>query len=269
MGRRKAPNGICCLCGEEGPLSYEHVPPRAAFNNRPIVEYKGDEIIRLSSEEVVRGHKNQRGAGGFTLCPRCNNKTGSWYGGHFVLWCYQGMDILVRSGGHPTLYYMYKQYPLAIIKQIVTMFFSANGHKFREKAGELERFVLNREARHIPSMYRFFAYYNIEGGMRSTGIMGQFVTDGSNQTIMSDISFPPFGYLMTIDSRPPDPRLFDITHFADYRFDEFAVKEIRLPVLPTHTPYAGDYRTQEDLHRDREENLRRMKEMEPSPDSGL
>lgn len=29
--------GICHICGNDGKLSYEHVPPEAAFNNHRIL----------------------------------------------------------------------------------------------------------------------------------------------------------------------------------------------------------------------------------------
>jgi hypothetical protein len=62
--------------------------------------------------------------GYYTLCDKCNNDTGAWYGTQFVNWCYQGMDVLIRSNGKPTLIYLNYVFPLQVLKQIVTMFFS-------------------------------------------------------------------------------------------------------------------------------------------------
>jgi len=64
---------------------------------------------------------------------------------------------------------------------------------------------------------------------------------------MSEIVFPQLGYMMTIDSRPPDDRLFEITHFARFDYSQFEVMELRLPVLPTHLWIPGDYRTREEI----------------------
>ena len=64
---------------------------------------------------------------------------------------------------------------------------------------------------------------------------------------MSEINYPPFGYLMTIDSESPDKRLFEITHFANYNYNEFKVMTLKLPVLPTHLGYPGDYRTEKEI----------------------
>lgn len=56
--------------------------------------------------------------------------------------------------------------------------------------------------------------------------------------------------MMTIDSNPPDGRLAEITHFSHYGYEEFSVFSQRLPVLPTHTVFPGDYRTKERIYRD-------------------
>jgi hypothetical protein len=34
--------------------------------------------------EKVRGRQSQRGAGGHTLCLKCNHTTGHWYGSAYV-----------------------------------------------------------------------------------------------------------------------------------------------------------------------------------------
>jgi hypothetical protein len=60
---------------------------------------------------------------------------------------------------------------------------------------------------------------------------------------LSEITFPPFGYVLTLDSAPLDRRLLEITHFSRYRYDEFRVLELRPPVLDTPTSFPGDYRT--------------------------
>ena len=65
-----------------------------------------------------------------------------------------------------------------------------------------------------------------------------------------DLSFPPFGYLLTINSTPPDPQLFEISHFARFEYQEFAVMELRLPTLETHLMNPGDYRTKPEIYRD-------------------
>jgi 5-methylcytosine-specific restriction endonuclease McrA len=80
MAKRKE-FGKCRICGNDGQLSFEHVPPQAAFNNAPAVGYTMDEHLRAEGDlALMRGEKSQRGVGAFTLCIKCNNDTGAWYG---------------------------------------------------------------------------------------------------------------------------------------------------------------------------------------------
>ena len=81
------PNGQCHLCGSSGPLTFEHVPPSAAFNDHRVLEADIHKLIGsdlLADLKNPTGKYNQRGSGKFTLCRRCNNDTGGWYGRAYV-----------------------------------------------------------------------------------------------------------------------------------------------------------------------------------------
>jgi hypothetical protein len=156
------------------------------------------------------------------------------------------MDLLRRSGGRPSLIYVYQIYPLSVLKQIVTMFLSVNGGALT-KNQDLVGFVLDPRKKYLPPDYRFFVYYNHSGGIRVRDISAALKIDTGRVMVSTEFSFPPFGYVLTFDTPPLDGRLFEITHFARYGYDEFDRIELRLPVLPTHTPLPGDYRTREEI----------------------
>ncbi|MGH7228400.1 MAG: hypothetical protein ACREIH_04220 [Nitrospiraceae bacterium] len=256
MARSRENRGVCRLCGTEGPLSFEHVPPRAAFNNRPVIAYGFDEAIKAGPESPAKGRIQQRGAGAYTLCVRCNNDTGRWYGNHYADWTHGALTTLVRARGDPGVVCVRDLAPLPVIKQIITMFFSVNGEKFRSAQPGLVRFVLNREARGFDPRFRVFAYYTLSGKTRAVGVCAALDVSRGRTTIMSEVSFPPFGYMVTFDSETPDGRLFEITHFAHYGYSERTSQTLRLRLLPTHTALPGDYRTRDQIYRDREANLR-------------
>jgi hypothetical protein len=241
--------GKCHLCGKPGELSFEHVPPRKAFNERPVVKAQFEDIIGLGPDEQIRGTIQQRGAGGYTLCPKCNNDTGRWYGVSFIDWCYQGFEILEKTNGKPTLIYLNYLFPLRIIKQIITMFFSVNGSEFGDANPELVKFVLNREQYNLSPKYRFFVYYNISGRFRFVGASAKVDSHTREIITLSEINFPPYGYVMTFGSAPPESRLFEITYFSKYRYKDHVVKAMKLPVLPTHMWFPGDYRTKEEIEK--------------------
>ena len=157
------------------------------------------------------------------------------------------MDILQATGGNPSLIYMNYLFPLSIVKHIITMFFSVNSNTFRKFHPELVSFILNKQERNLSPKYRIYVYYNLSSLMRFHGahVSGD-IFKGKLRTF-SEITYPPFGYVMTFNSEPPDERLFDITHFAKYEYGKFVVLNLRLPVMEINTPYPGDYRSKKEI----------------------
>ena len=261
MGRRVKVSGICKLCGSEGSLSFEHVPPKAAFNDgkyyyeisAEIITKEADTIVNPEYADLVKkglAKKKQGGMGAYSLCAKCNNTTGLWYAPAFIEWAYQGMGILLKTMNKPTLYYPTYIYPLRIIKQILTMFFTVNIHDFRNIEPELVKFILNKEERFLSSRFKIYAYYSIEGKQRSIG--NNFVGDLNGIGCVmhvSEIAFSPFGFVLAIDSKTiPDKRLTDITRFASYEYNHWIDHFQRFETLPTHLPFAPlDYRTRDEI----------------------
>jgi hypothetical protein len=158
---------------------------------------------------------------------------------------------LERTGGEPKLIYAHDIRPLRIIKQIIAMFFSINPEEFRTApiGAELVRLLSNREEKGLPPGVRFYAYYNTGGHLRYNSIASLMRFDSGLVHLFAEITHPPFGYVMALDSEPPDPRLFDITHFAYLDLDDERTLHLDLPTLPTHLPLSGDYRTWEEIVR--------------------
>jgi hypothetical protein len=246
--------GPCHICGEVKPLTDEHVPPRAAFNDKRTITINFDTAMTLGPDIEPKGKHNQGGVKFKTLCERCNNLTGRWYGEAFVDWCYRGADILQKTEGKPSLITVYHAFPLRVIKQIITMFFSVNSTKFREVHPYLEDFVLSKEKRYLPPQYHVYVYYNLAGLFRYHGVgaVGNF--NGGVHSVFSEITYPPYGYVLSLKSLAPDKRLYEITHFARYGYMDFRDIEMRPPVLPTDSPLPGDYRTKEQMYEDRAKN---------------
>ena len=193
----------------------------------------------------MKGRVQQSGAGDYTLCERCNNDTGAWYGNAFADWTWQGARILSLAEGQPSLYYNFQIFPLCVIKQVLCMFFSTNGEKFRGAQPELVRLILNREERCLKPGIRIFTFFNSSPVTRQTGVVGQANVFTGKVTIMSEIAFPPLGYLMTFNSEPPKEQLVDISFFAGYRYSDWKEISLRIPALPVYTYLPGDYRPRE------------------------
>ncbi|WP_181646106.1 hypothetical protein [Paenibacillus anseongensis] len=73
---------------------------------------------------------------------------------------------------------------------------------------------------------------------------------------MSEIAFPPMGYVMTFNSEPPDSRLVEITHFTRYGYNDFETVFLNFSQLPVHLFMPGDYRTKEEIYKALEENTK-------------
>lgn len=249
MARTRKVFGPCHICGAVTQLTFEHVPPRAAFNDRPIVGKRFEELFKgdlIENIDNFKGEKSQKGAGVYSLCERCNNVTGAWYGNAFIDWSYQGLILGEQAEIAPSLHLIFRIFPLRVIKQICCMFFSVNSPGLNEAQPDLVRFVLNKDHKYLDPKIRIYVFYNRAGRGRQSAISGilDFGSSGSAR-IFSEIAFPPFGYVLSIDSTPPDPRLIDISFFANYRNNDWKDITLNIPVLPVYTPFPGDYRSRE------------------------
>ncbi|MCD4654051.1 hypothetical protein K8T06_08950 [bacterium] len=257
MSRNKIVNGKCHICGDYGKLTFEHVPPRKAFNDRPVMLVEYGKMLKQGLEKQHRGIIQQKGAGGYTLCEFCNNRTGAWYGRDFINWSYQALNNYINTKGISDLFLPFHIFPLRVIKQIITMFFSINDVTFSVKNPELVKFVLHRTERNLNPRYQVYCYI-IENfrGMRNFGIMAMAKQNNWGWKIhtMSELAFPPFGFLLIIDSDQFDERLLNITHFCYEDYDKWRSVFLRIPVMQIHLPIPGDFRTEAQIRDDRAKN---------------
>ena len=97
--------GQCCICGKESELTFEHIPPRAAFNNFNMKLY---DFWGYLLRNNTKYHPFQRGAGKYSLCASCNNRTGEWYGAAYAEFASQGMKYF-KSNAQGIVIRMYLQ----------------------------------------------------------------------------------------------------------------------------------------------------------------
>lgn len=236
--------GPCHLCGTVTALSFEHVPPRRAFNDRPVTSKVAEDVFAAQTLEEMhnaRGIKQPRGAGAYTLCEPCNNKTGGWYGRAYVDWAYQALMISENAKVAPSLHYTFQVFPLRVIKQIACMFFSANHPDFQAVHEDTVRFVLNKWAKYLDPKFRIYVYFNRSPMSRQAAVTGQ-LTFGQGTKVYSEISFPPLGYILSLSGKPPHDGLCDISFFSRYGYNEWTDVSLNVPVLPVASPFPGDFR---------------------------
>ena len=166
---KKNNQGYCAVCGNFGKLSFEHVPPQAAFNNKPIFIQTYEHLS--DSNPFLHGKKmtSNKGFGGYTLCELCNKTTGSWYAKDFAIFAQQGMEIINKAEPKHFIKGVYLIKPLNVIKQILTMFMSADkgGHLRSQKS--LVNFILKKEETGFPEKYSIFLYSTLSSVKRMMG----------------------------------------------------------------------------------------------------
>ena len=254
--RRKREHGTCCICGFVGELSFEHVPPEAAFNDQRVFEANVYSAIKARTldelDDIDGSFGSQRGAGRYTLCETCNSNTGAWYGTAYVDWARQGMDYALLDSPGKRLKVGFSIHPLRVVKQALAMFASANGPDFFGGSPELTRYILNKEQGGFPEPLRLFVFLldRSSSAARQTGISGVANLESAGIRVFSEIVFPPFGLVLSVDGNVPDARLQEITHFGRYGYHERADVVLDLPILPVTTYLPGDYRSRDELAAD-------------------
>jgi hypothetical protein len=260
-------SNICRVCRREhAKLSFEHVPPRAAFNNEATTVYGLDDWLHRDEDGKLSGGRiAQRGAGDETLCEDCNNKTASWYGTELKRAANSGARILRESPLDEldaSLEYRWADidfrqsetgpHPLRLIKQIVTMLLATSPIGFSMANPDLGDFVLDRERTGLPERFQFYLGLFAGPHARSTGFAAVLGVERNRVDGLVEVAFPPLAYVMTVDS-PDDTAIptSNITAFVNIGYNQRADVNVELLIGFGHTPWPADYRTTAMIERDR------------------
>ena len=140
------------------------------------------------------------------------------------------------------------------------MFFSVNDPGFAEVHEDLVRFVLNRDLKGLAERRYGIHMTLIRGGrLRAAGIGVLTDLERHDQRVVTEVASPPFAFLLSIDSPPFG--IGDISGWSTYGFDERAEPHVTVHVGEIHTPFHGDYRTEEEVERQARGSLTRAAEL--------
>jgi hypothetical protein len=242
MKETRSKEGTCALCGKEGKLSFEHVPPQSAFNNSPVFLKTPVHLFGEGNQLYGKKMRSNRGSGGFTLCEECNNKTGSWYASDFADFVHQGMKI-IRGTQSPNrkVEGIYKIKPLNVLKQILTMFLSIDKTGHLRSNPDLVNFILHKEYTKLPFIYNVYLYSTLSVKSRMLGFCW-VAGDTKGMQKWSEISFKPFGYFLTEESLPPNEHVLNISGFGNYSYDQEVSFGIKTNYLNVDSVLIGTYK---------------------------
>jgi hypothetical protein len=254
MAPRKSRPGTCVLCERNTHLTYEHVPPRAAFNRGTVtVSPHG-----LGAEEAwqppgtkIRGKQVQGGVGYYALCASCNNFLGTHYVRAYADWTWQLAHLQPVRDGRLLLHFQLK--PLNILKQILAMFCVVNA-SYRGLHERVRHFILNPCSQQLPDDIRVFAYCCFGKRVRIHDLMAKCSLSSSDMRLYSEISMSPLGVALEVQGQKPDPRIMEITYFKEFPFDAQIERHMNVPNLAVESPLPLDFRTWDQIEADRRAN---------------
>jgi hypothetical protein len=248
MGRHKMEFGTCRLCEKETDLSFEHVPPRVAFNRKTTyLSVEFDDFIKVDNplEEKYKGKKKQGGIGYNSLCKDCNSFLGSNYVNSYTKWTMVGKELLERGNFQIVEYTALKQEPLKLLKQILSMFLAINKEWYLKAYPEISEFVKNPESNILPDKYRVFTYLKNEGNIRYSHHGVIYKPELGGAVNCSEIAFAPYGYVLLIDFDKRLTLLNEITHFKNFALNDELDLKMKMFKLPTYGHFPLDYRNKE------------------------
>jgi hypothetical protein len=243
LQRDKSVIGTCRLCGEHKQLSFEHVPPRAAFNDLPrfyphTMQLIAHELEGAAAPEITHEPK---GAGAYTLCHLCNNRCAR-YAIHFIAWAVALKAALDAQPTAITIATSFMMRRSRVMKQIVAMFLSANPPETGERNDGLRRYVWNAEAIGLPDRIRVHAALTRDQDARQARVTGYVnLENPSANSTFSEIAFAPLVMVMTFGAPPPDQRLVDISSLAQSDWKQQQMTRLELPVVSLRGYIPGIY----------------------------
>lgn len=244
------PQGRCHLCGQQKVLTYEHIPASSSYNTEPVEMFGFEHWLRQGpAGEMTGGELKERGAGVHTLCADCNSLTGGQYVPELKEWTQRGMAVLaqVTKEGQPSgnaVECVFKNVrPALFVKQVVAMLASVNAATLLDHNPELRQYVLRREVIGLPSRYQFYlALTHPKSSVARFAGLSPLLRDGTwSVRWITDLVWPPFGYMMTIDEPAPLFPIGNISAFANRKHSQREDVVIQLPLLVGEHPYPGEF----------------------------
>jgi hypothetical protein len=267
-------DGRCRVCGSEGPLTFEHVPPRAANNARRAEMLGLDAWLKRDDDGApgARGKILQRGSGVFSLCKECNNRAGQLFVPELVKWTRIGAKAYLRDGladqadrldqASWTKFTIMDVHPARLLKQIATMALAISPAWLVRALPELATYAREPDVVGFPAgLNVYLAFFGgpwvrfAGGAWRLSGLPegDEPATGPIEEHFVIEIAYPPFAYILSIDEKTPAVATTDITNFADLRITQRAERaEVNLLNGFGHTALPLDYRSKARLLADRE-----------------
>ena len=238
-----APEGNCWLCNKYGKLTKEHIPPASAFNDFPLLFEKV--VERSKQTEVVEweAEPRDRGLCFRSLCQKCNNNYGRLYGEAYVKLVKRISERIgdVREFHKLSLFGIKR--PLAILKQVMLQFVTANGANFVRSNDWVAPFIQSRRNTDFPKDVYVYLFASNAPMSRNSGVASHINLVERKTNVVSEFTFWPLGTVMSFSGEQSDNRLTPIHQWSQYPFDYAGSVDWDLSLNPVASAYPLDFRT--------------------------
>lgn len=178
-----------------------------------------------------------------SVCERCNNKCGRKYGGAYVELVRRVAERIGDVQDFHTTSILGVRRPLAILKQVLFQFVSANGAGFVRANDWVGPFVRNTFNQTIPRDVGIYLFASNCRGGRRTGISSHIDLARGQTNIVAEFTFWPLGTVLSF-GHLSHSGLAPIHQWAQYPFDFRGSVDLDLPINPVHSAYPVDFRSE-------------------------
>ena len=134
--------------------------------------------------------------------------------------------------------------PLAILKQILLQFVTANGPGFVRANNWVSPFIREPNNRTIPEDIGIYVYASNRPGLRMTGVGAHINASSGRGDIAAEFTFWPLGTVLSFGHLGNNDRLTPIHHWTQYSFEYRGDTDLTLSVNPMVTSTPLDYRNE-------------------------
>jgi hypothetical protein len=248
MSEKSKLEGQCWLCGRWRELTREHIPPRSAFNNHPILLYTVEENVRRTGRIEWAG-RVEKGLVVRSLCGECNSRGGGQYGSHYADFIARVAPAVERARDREQIIISGVQRPLSILKQIMQTFVSANGPDFVAANPWIRRFIRDSKNKEWPQSLFAYLFATNSRECRKSGLSAFYDFGEKRIRTVAEFSFWPLGMVLSFDPLDDYP-LTPIHQWASFDYGWERQLDLNLTVNPTSSAYALDFRTRDEINKD-------------------
>jgi len=210
---------LCSVCGLKKELTYEHLPPKAAFNSNPVVMKDLRHITKLGGNLYGKSKRRPRGMGDYKLCKECNNLTGSWYASEYSSYVQDLVKEMKNNVGNERALIKLKIRPLNFLKQVLVIMLCADQAlgQLRETISE-SNFILDKYCKILDEKICVYNFITFQPEHVLCGLT--FIMDDLGSRNIAQFVFRPLGFFLTYDSHISENGLMNITNYKNFNYDE-------------------------------------------------